>query len=103
MRTRSINGRVAKHVPQRTCVACRQTDGKRGLVRLVRTPAGSVEVDVTGKKAGRGAYLCRAARCWETGINEGKVEHSLKVRLSQDDKSELIKAGHELLKENLVG
>ena len=48
-----------RHIPQRTCVGCRTTTAKRQFVRIVRTAAGRVEVDLTGKKAGRGAYLCR--------------------------------------------
>src|SRR5688572_21393040 len=47
-------GQRPKHVPQRTCVACREIDAKRGLIRLVRTPEGTVDVDPTGKRAGRG-------------------------------------------------
>ena len=99
MMTRSINYPV-KHIPQRTCVACRQIGQKRGLVRLVRTPAGEVVVDITGKKAGRGAYLCMTRQCWETGIKGGKVERSLKVTLSQERKDELMKLGEELSREN---
>ncbi|HUW09157.1 MAG TPA: YlxR family protein, partial [Anaerolineae bacterium] len=47
-----------KRIPQRTCVACRQVQGKRALVRIVRLAGGDVQVDPTGKLAGRGAYLC---------------------------------------------
>ena len=55
-------GARRKHVPLRTCVACRQVAGKRELIRLVRTEKG-VEVDKTGKKAGRGAYLHQRQAC----------------------------------------
>ena len=47
-----------KHQPLRTCVACRQTKPKRELLRIVRTPDQHVLIDATGKKSGRGAYLC---------------------------------------------
>ena len=47
-----------KRIPQRTCVGCRDVGDKRQLVRLVRTPGGTVEIDDTGKRPGRGAYLC---------------------------------------------
>ena len=97
--TRSTNYPV-KHIPQRTCVACRQVGQKRGLVRLVRTPEGEVVVDITGKKAGRGAYLCMTRQCWEMGIKGGKVERSFKITLSQDRKDELMKLGEELSGEN---
>ena len=81
-------------------MACRQVGQKRGLVRLVRTPEGEVVVDITGKKAGRGAYLCMTRQCWEMGIKGGKVERSFKVTLSQDRKDELMKLGEELSGEN---
>ncbi|MBI5651801.1 MAG: YlxR family protein [Chloroflexi bacterium] len=54
-----------KHIPQRTCIACRAVRAKRDLVRVVRTNENRVEADWTGKKAGRGAYLCRQRECWE--------------------------------------
>ncbi len=47
-----------KHVPLRTCISCRETKSKRELLRVVRTPDGHVLIDATGKKSGRGAYLC---------------------------------------------
>ena len=74
-----------RHVPQRTCVACRSTLSKRELVRVVRTPAGTVEVDPTGKLAGRGAYLHHDAECWDTGLRKGKLARALKVTLSPTD------------------
>ena len=78
-----------KHVPQRTCIACRTHDAKRGLVRLVRTPAGEVEVDETGKKNGRGAYLCRARECWETGLNRKALDNALKLQIDAESRARL--------------
>lgn len=57
-----------KHIPQRTCVACRQVRPKRELVRIVRTPDGQIQVDTTGKANGRGVYLCRKRVCWEKAL-----------------------------------
>jgi predicted RNA-binding protein YlxR (DUF448 family) len=75
-----------RHVPQRTCVACRQGRDKRDLVRVVRTVAGNVEIDPTGKKSGRGAYLCRDPRCWHTGLRRGALTRALKIEsLPRDD------------------
>jgi predicted RNA-binding protein YlxR (DUF448 family) len=71
-------GRV-KHVPQRTCIACRRTDAKRGLIRLVRTPEGHVEVDSSGKRNGRGAYLCHDPACWAAAIKRRALERALKI------------------------
>lgn len=82
---RKAKGPRPKHVPQRTCVACRSTDAKRTLIRLVRTAEGTVEVDPTGKRAGRGAYLCARVRCWERGINERTLVRALRLELLSDE------------------
>ena len=73
-----------KHVPLRTCIVCRQERGKRELVRIVRTPDGRVQVDPTGKQAGRGAYLCRARACWEAALQGQRLGGALKTTLSAE-------------------
>ena len=78
-----------KHKPQRTCIACRQTKDKRELIRLVRTPAGQVAIDPTGKFNGRGAYLCRQASCWEKGLQPKLLGHVLKTSLSAETLTKL--------------
>ena len=78
-----------KHVPQRTCVACREVLAKRSLIRIVRRPEG-VQVDPTGKLAGRGAYLHDRRSCWERGL-KGALSHALKVELTAQDR-ELLSA-----------
>jgi predicted RNA-binding protein YlxR (DUF448 family) len=72
---------VKLHVPTRTCVACRTTRFKREFVRLVRTPEGEVKVDLTGKLAGRGAYLCQDDACWTQAERRHAVERALSVGL----------------------
>ena len=69
-----------KHVPQRTCVGCRKVIPKRSLIRIVRSPEG-VMVDLTGKMAGRGAYLHDNQSCWEKGI-DGALEKALRTELT---------------------
>ena len=71
-------------------MACRQVRAKRELIRIVRISDGQVEVDTSGKKAGRGAYLCRAQECWEIGLKRGRLEHSLKTTLTQDNREQLL-------------
>lgn len=66
-----------KHVPQRTCVGCRQVLAKRALIRVVRTPQG-VQIDPTGKLAGRGAYIHDRRSCWERAL-AGSLAHALKA------------------------
>src|SRR5215831_9604925 len=78
-----------RHVPQRTCVACRQVRPKRELIRVVRTPAGHVELDPTGKKSGRGAYLCAKRSCWEPALRKGRLEHELETTLLPEDRAAL--------------
>ncbi len=73
-------GTRPRHVPQRTCVACRQTSAKRQLVRIVRAADGSVSVDPTGKLSGRGAYLCDSPACWKAGLKaRGPLAGALKI------------------------
>lgn len=73
------SGRGSRPGPQRTCVGCRKVSGKCQLVRLVRTPEGTVEIDETGKRPGRGAYLCHRRSCWEIALQERRLEHALKL------------------------
>ena len=74
-----------KHIPQRTCVVCRETKNKRELIRVVRTPDGTVIVDLTGKANGRGAYVCRQNSCYEQGLKKERLAQALKVKLSPDE------------------
>ena len=73
-----------KHVPQRMCVACRDHDAKRALIRIVRTPDGEVEVDPTGRRNGRGAYLCHRPACWEKALTTGILSRALKTDIDDD-------------------
>ncbi len=93
-------GQRPKHVPQRTCVACRRTDTKRGLVRLVRTAEGRVEIDPTGKRNGRGAYLCHNPACWEAALKRRSLERALRIdALHPDDQTMLLDYIHQLCQE----
>ncbi|HMA38053.1 MAG TPA: YlxR family protein [Chloroflexia bacterium] len=78
-----------KHVPQRTCVTCRTVNAKRGMVRIVRLPTGTVAIDLTGKRSGRGAYLCRNQQCWTAALQKKSLEYALKTTLNLDDKAAL--------------
>jgi len=79
-----------KHVPLRTCVVCRQNRPKRELVRVVRTPEGRVDIDPTGKRAGRGAYVCRRRRCWDTALKRNVLEQALKTVIRDEDRVGLV-------------
>ncbi len=77
-----------KHIPQRTCVGCREINPKRSLIRIVRQ-AERVIIDPKGKMAGRGAYLHNQRSCWERGL-KGSLEQALKIKISDDDRKTLI-------------
>ncbi|MFO7166914.1 MAG: YlxR family protein [Chloroflexota bacterium] len=79
-----------KHIPQRTCIACRRTDAKRGLIRIVRDSEGRVAIDPTGKRSGRGAYLCHDPACWEQALKRHALERSLRIEsLHPEDRAAL--------------
>jgi uncharacterized protein len=83
-------GALLKHIPQRTCVACRKTGVKRELVRLVNLPGAAVEVDLTGKKSGRGAYLCPSLDCWDSALKTGRLAQALRTDITQENKARLL-------------
>jgi predicted RNA-binding protein YlxR (DUF448 family) len=77
------------HVPERTCVGCRQVRPKRDMIRVVCIPDVGVQVDPTGKRAGRGAYLCPRRACWEAALVEGRLGHALRTRVSPAEREAL--------------
>lgn len=72
-----------RHVPQRTCVACRQARPKAELLRIVRTPEDGVRADPGGKAPGRGAYVCRNATCPEQAVKQKKLSRALGVPVDE--------------------
>ena len=74
-----------RHIPERSCIACGSKKPKGDLIRLVRTPDGAVRADATGRANGRGVYLCRLARCWETGLARRPLERGLRGPVSNAD------------------
>ena len=85
-----------KHVPLRSCIACRERVPKRELIRVVRSPEGTLEIDPKGKRAGRGAYLCRNRQCWEEALQPGRLSQALKCRVSAEDVARLRSAAASL-------
>ncbi|MDZ4278250.1 MAG: YlxR family protein [Dehalococcoidia bacterium] len=80
-----------KHVPQRTCVGCRTTSSKREFTRVVRTPEGAVEVDATGRRNGRGAYLCAQRSCWEEALTRDRLARALRTEIPSEARQELLR------------
>lgn len=91
-----------KHVPLRSCIACREKHPKRELIRVVRNPEGTLEIDPKGKRAGRGAYLCRNRQCWEEALQPGRLSQALKCRVSAEDAATLRTGVLALLEEPTV-
>ena len=85
-----------KRVPQRTCVGCGEVQGKRELVRFVRTPEGAVVCDPTGKRNGRGAYVHAEAACLDQALG-GRLAHALRCNLTPEDADGLRQAFTELM------
>lgn len=67
-----------KKIPQRMCVGCQEMKNKKELLRIVRTPTGEIVIDTTGKKAGRGAYMCNNEACLNKAFKEKRLERALK-------------------------
>ena len=92
-----------KHVPQRTCIACRKIDTKRGLTRLVRLADGHVAIDPSGKRAGRGAYLCAERGCWETALKRKAVERALKIEVLDAEDRQMLQQHTTTLPSGVAG
>lgn len=71
-------------IPQRLCLGCRTLKNKRELLRVVRTPQGEIELDTSGKKAGRGAYICPNTACWQKALKSKGFEKSLRTSIPAD-------------------
>lgn len=66
-----------RRIPQRTCVGCRAVRAKKELIRVVRRPTGEVEVDVTGRLSGRGAYICPNVECLRAAVQGRRLDRAL--------------------------
>jgi len=73
-----------KKVAQRTCMSCTQKKDKKELLRIVRTTDGSIEVDLTGKKNGRGAYICKSEECLNKVIKTKQLERILEKQITNE-------------------
>ena len=73
-----------RKIPMRMCVGCREMKEKKELIRVVRSPEGDVSLDPTGKKSGRGAYVCRDPDCLKRAIKQRQLERQLDAALSPE-------------------
>lgn len=82
-----------RSTPLRTCVGCGEQRDKRELVRIVRSAEGHVDVDVTGKANGRGAYICPKTDCFDAAVKRNRIASALRVNLLEDD---VLRLRHDL-------
>ncbi len=78
-------------IPQRTCIGCKCKKPKKEMIRIVRTPDGKIIIDETGKKSGRGAYLCGDVKCLDIAFKENSLNKSLKQDIPLQTLDELRK------------
>lgn len=72
-----------KKIPLRMCVGCQEMKSKKELLRVVRTPEEEIVLDPTGKKAGRGAYMCQSEQCLTKAFKEKRLEKALKHQINE--------------------
>ena len=73
-----------KKIPLRMCTGCMVMKPKRELIRVVKSPEGDVSVDLTGKKSGRGAYICKNAQCFEKAFKTKRLSRNLDIAISEE-------------------
>lgn len=73
-----------KKIPQRKCVGCNEMKDKKTLLRIVRSPEGEISLDLTGKKNGRGAYVCHCEACITKAVKEKRLERALEKPVSEE-------------------
>lgn len=73
-----------KKIPLRQCIGCREMKAKKDLIRVIRTPEDEILIDATGRKNGRGAYICPTAECLKKAITGKGLERSFKMRIPKE-------------------
>ena len=75
---------AVRKIPQRKCVGCSTSKDKKELIRVVKNAEGEISVDLTGKKNGRGAYICHDAECLKKAKKAGRLERSFECQISEE-------------------
>ena len=88
--------KAPKKIPMRQCTGCREMKEKKELLRVIRTPQGELCIDETGKKNGRGAYLCRSRDCFTKARKNHGLERSLKQEIPAEIYDRLAKELDEI-------
>ena len=74
---------VVKKIPMRMCLGCGEMKPKRELIRAVKSPEGEISMDLTGKKSGRGAYICRSSECFRKARKARRFEKAFSCQISE--------------------
>jgi len=83
------DNKVVKKQPVRRCTGCGEHFPKSSLIRVLRTPTGEIVLDTTGKKSGRGAYLCKSKTCLKKAMKSKRIEASLECSIPEEVYSRL--------------
>lgn len=86
-----------RRIPMRMCVGCREMKPKQELLRVVRSPEGTVSLDGTGKKPGRGAYVCRDVNCLRRALKQRQLDRALETKLDEAANGQLTQEMDRLL------
>ncbi|SFR81714.1 RNase P modulator RnpM [Anaeromicropila populeti] len=80
-----------KKIPLRQCTGCGEMKSKKDLIRIIRTPEDEIVIDTTGKKNGRGAYICSSYECFQKAKKTRAIERSLKISIPEEVYNQLEK------------
>lgn len=87
---------MAKKPTLRQCIGCRQPMEKKNMIRIIRNPEGGIELDASGKKNGRGAYVCRSQECLTKAMKSKGLERSFRLQIPEEIYQQLSKELSEL-------
>ncbi len=73
-----------KKIPQRTCIGCNSKKDKKDLIRVVKNKDGEISIDLTGKKDGRGIYLCKSEECLNKAIKNKRISRTFEMEIDQN-------------------
>lgn len=80
-----------KKIPLRQCGGCGEMKPKRELVRVVRSPEGEISLDLTGRKNGRGSYICKNVECFEKAIKRKSFERAFGMKIPEETAENILK------------
>ncbi len=87
---------AVKKIPLRKCIGCGEMKGKKEMIRVIKTPEDEIMIDATGKKNGRGAYICPSSACLAKAIKSKGLERSFKVSIPKEVYEQLTKEMEEI-------